>query len=335
MAWEVAKPTAGPRRGLDEESHIPKVPVVPSSQLGGKSQDRDAGRLPGRASLGKQIAELFGVQLGGKRGPSMSTATSLGCPCGTRSARGLDFQQDFQTPRQTGHCSSQPGPPRDPSASMGPETAAPWVSVPAATAFFIPGARCPLFWLQGQGCAALISARPCSNDKPASNCSSIRHRKFSVRHGKSSWAAAVESVGYPVPKFPLAAVPALPGPAEQGHLAPAETWGYKFLLLYPLLGRQSSASPSTPARLSRIQHAGLCTASRELGFCFTGLEPGEFASHGEGAAPASLPHASCHLHRRGSAARARSPPLHQLLHRRLGGGETEARTFSTSFSVTE
>lgn len=219
---------------------------------------------------------------------------------------------------------SQPGPPWGPSTSVGPGTAAPWASVAATAALFIPGAHCPLLCLQGQGSAALISASPCLNDKPASNCSSIRHCEFSVRHGKSSWAAAVKSIGYPRPKLPLAEVPALPGPAERGHLAPAENWGCKFLLLYPSPRRQNTASPSTPVCLSQIRHAVLCTASRELGFCSTGLEPGEFASHGEGAAPASPLHASCHLPHRGSVTRARSPPLCQPLQSSPGCEETEA-----------
>lgn len=133
--------------------------------------------------------------------------------------------------------------------------------------------------------------------------------KFSVRHGKSSWVAAVKSIGYPGPKLPLAEVPALPGPAEPGRLAPAESWGCKFLPLYPPPGRQSSASPSTPACLSQIQHTGPCTASWELGICSTGLRLGECASHWEGAALNKQP-----------------------LHYDTGGRETEAWTFSTSFS---
>lgn len=127
---------------------------------------------------------------------------------------------------------------------------------------------------------------------------------------KSSWAAAVKSTGYPGPKLPLAQVPALPGPAERGHLAPAETWGCKF----PEVGRDP---PLRGAELSLSQHPGLSQPHPTRGAVLS--QPGaggllheaqvwEFPSHGEGAAPASLLCVICHQHLRSSAARTRSPP---------------------------
>lgn len=153
---------------------------------------------------------------------------------------------------------------------MGLRTSAPWVSVAAAAALFIPGACCPLFWLQGQGSAALISARPCSNDKPASNCSSIWHCKFSVRHGKSSWAAAVKSIGYPRPKLPLAEVTALPGPAERGHLALADTWGVKIPAALPT-ARETELSLSQHPSLPQPNLAWHAQPARSWGFAPRGL----------------------------------------------------------------